>query len=94
MPGVRIVYRNQDHALLCFRHAVKMAYQDQPIEPEITRVDSEEAVECFLCRIAQEKKCEMMGCGNPGFQNFQMAPATNVWLCEGCLESEKLAHAG
>ena len=33
------------------------------------------------------KKCETFGCTNPGMQMYQIAPATNVWLCAECLAS-------
>jgi len=35
------------------------------------------------------KKCETFGCENIGEQSFQIAPATNVWLCKKCLEEFK-----
>ena len=31
------------------------------------------------------KKCETFGCPNPAVQMHQIAPGTNVWLCEKCL---------
>lgn len=41
------------------------------------------------------KKCETFGCTNTGLQMYQIAPATNVWLCAQCMaaaeeESKKL----
>ena len=33
------------------------------------------------------KKCETFGCNNPGVQMYQIAPATNVWFCVGCMEA-------
>ncbi|MFQ6030727.1 MAG: hypothetical protein ACE5Q6_24920 [Dehalococcoidia bacterium] len=35
------------------------------------------------------KKCESFGCRNPGEQMYQVAPATNVWLCAKCVEEMK-----
>ena len=32
------------------------------------------------------KKCETFGCKNEGISNRQLAPGTNVWLCEPCWE--------
>jgi len=31
------------------------------------------------------KICETFGCKNEGVQSFQIAPATNVWLCRECI---------
>ena len=31
------------------------------------------------------KKCETFGCNNTGVQMYQIAPATNVWLCAQCM---------
>jgi len=31
------------------------------------------------------KKCETFGCTNTGVQMYQIAPATNVWLCAQCM---------
>ena len=31
------------------------------------------------------KKCETFGCTNTGEQMYQIAPATNVWLCVQCM---------
>ena len=31
------------------------------------------------------KKCETFGCANTGEQMYQIAPATNVWLCAQCM---------
>ncbi len=32
------------------------------------------------------KRCESFGCSNEGVQMYQVAPATNVWLCAKCVE--------
>ena len=32
------------------------------------------------------KPCESFGCSNEGVQMYQLAPATNVWLCAKCIE--------
>ena len=46
------------------------------------------------------KKCETFACPNLGTQMYQLAPGTNVWLCDDCvkqlkreLEKEISAHA-
>jgi len=41
----------------------------------------------------KNRKCETFGCPNIGLQMYQVAPATNVWLCGRCiqeLEKEKV----
>ncbi len=37
------------------------------------------------------KRCESFGCSNEGVQMYQLAPATNVWLCANCREEMKNA---
>ncbi len=37
------------------------------------------------------KRCESFGCSNEGVQMFQVAPATNVWLCAKCVEEMRNA---
>ena len=39
-----------------------------------------------LTREYTPKKCETIGCRNPSTQMFQIAPGTNVWLCDKCKE--------
>ena len=39
------------------------------------------------------KKCETIGCSNAGVQMFQVAPATNVWLCRNCIERVEKENA-
>lgn len=31
-----------------------------------------------------DKKCEMFGCNKAGVQYFNMAPGTNVFVCQEC----------
>jgi len=31
-------------------------------------------------------KCEVFACPNKGSRMYQMAPGTNVWLCDECKE--------
>jgi ribosomal protein L37AE/L43A len=31
-----------------------------------------------------QKKCETFGCAKPGAQMYQIAPGTNIWLCQHC----------
>jgi len=35
------------------------------------------------------KKCETFGCSNQGKQMYQIAPGTNVWLCQRCIDEAK-----
>ncbi len=37
------------------------------------------------------KRCESFGCSNEGVQMYQVAPATNVWLCAKCVEEMRTA---
>ena len=37
------------------------------------------------------KKCETFGCTNTGVQMYQIAPATNVWLCAQCMAAAEEA---
>jgi hypothetical protein len=37
------------------------------------------------------KKCDSIGCPNPGVQMYQIVPATNIWLCSICLYLETKA---
>jgi len=32
------------------------------------------------------RKCEVFACSNPGARMYQIAPATNVLLCEECIQ--------
>ncbi len=32
------------------------------------------------------KICETFGCNETARQQYQIAPGTNLWLCEGCWE--------
>jgi Zn-finger protein len=31
------------------------------------------------------KKCETIGCPNPGVRSLTIAPGTTVWLCTDCI---------
>ena len=37
--------------------------------------------------------CEMFGCNNPGVKMYQLAPATPVWLCLGCIQTTEKEKA-
>ena len=39
------------------------------------------------------KKCESFGCTTAGVRMFQLAPGTNVWLCDKCIEDLKKPDA-
>jgi len=33
------------------------------------------------------KKCEVFGCPHPAERMYQIAPATNVWMCQDCINA-------
>ena len=33
------------------------------------------------------KKCEVFGCLNPADKMYQLGPATNVWMCQDCIDA-------
>ena len=35
------------------------------------------------------KKCDMIGCSNPGIKMYHLAPGTTVWLCGPCIEARE-----
>jgi hypothetical protein len=36
------------------------------------------------------RKCETFGCKNQAERQYQIAPGTNVWLCEDCADNNGL----
>ena len=41
--------------------------------------------------MSSSKQCETIGCKEPGTQNVQIAPGTQVWLCKLCAYRETKA---
>ena len=33
------------------------------------------------------KKCEVFGCLNPADKMYQLGAATNVWMCQDCIDA-------
>ena len=36
-----------------------------------------------------KKTCEIFGCKNISERMYQIAPATNIWLCKECIKKEE-----
>ena len=41
-----------------------------------------------------QRLCETFGCPNAGERLYQLAPATNVWLCSECIRLAEDGDAG
>ena len=41
-----------------------------------------------MATIIMNRICDMLGCTNPAFRLYALAPATNLWLCKSCAKGE------
>ena len=43
-----------------------------------------------MATVIMYRVCDMLGCANPAFKLYPLAPGTNLWLCERCANGQGL----
>ena len=43
-----------------------------------------------MATVIMNRSCDMLGCTNPAFKLYALAPGTNLWLCKNCAKEEDL----